>query len=176
FRGNDKFSLFMQLLSNFSHMLNFLREHEKLEGVFMDIYNYLKKDHRRVSKLIEQIVEEENIDHRLNLFLKVQEELELHADPEDKTFYQALRKNSKGKKLIEHAEEEHDGIKSALKMINKVDPNDIALWFVALGQLKQIVEHHVKEEEGEIFKSSKKILSAKRAKELPEEMEELKNK
>ncbi len=142
----------------------------------MDIYDYLKKDHRKVSALFKKIIEEQNISERQNLFLQIQEELELHADPEDKTFYQAMRKNSAGKKQIEHGEKEHDAIKAALKNLSKIDPNDLALWFVYLGQLKQIVEHHVKEEESEFFKSAKKMISAKRAKELPEEMEELKNK
>jgi riboflavin synthase len=40
--------------------------------------------------------------------------------------------------------------------------------------LKHAVEHHVHEEEGEIFQEAKKALSDKRARELAEEMEELK--
>jgi hypothetical protein len=47
---------------------------------------------------------------------------------------------------------------------------------IKFGELKSIVEHHVKEEENEIFKIAKKIISKTRAESLVEEMEEEKAK
>jgi hemerythrin superfamily protein len=142
----------------------------------MDIYKYLKKDHQKVSQLFKQIIQEEDANKREVLFLEVKKELELHADPEDKTFYKALKKNSKGKKDAEHGEKEHTEIKDALKKLSKISPTETVKWLVQFGELKQIVEHHVEDEEGKMFKDGKKIISAKRAKELAEEMEALKEK
>lgn len=142
----------------------------------MDIYNYLKKDHQKVSNLFKQIIEENDINKREALFLEAKKELELHADPEDKTFYKALKKNSKGKKDAEHGEKEHDEMKDALKKLSKISPNETVNWLVQFGELKHIVEHHVEDEENKMFKDGKKIISAKRAKELAEEMDALKEK
>ena len=142
----------------------------------MDIYDYLKRDHRKVSQLIKAVIKAENAGERKKLFLQIKKELELHADPEDKTFYQELKKNKTGKEDAEHAEKEHDIIKKLLTKISKTSSEEVATWLVYFGELKYVVEHHVKEEENEIFVDAKKIISAKRSRELAQEMEELKNK
>ena len=142
----------------------------------MNIYNYLKKDHRKVSLLFKKIINENNAAKRKTLFLEIKKELELHADPEDKTFYQALKKSSAGREEVEHGEKEHTEIKSALTKLSKISPKDLAKWFVQLGELKHIVEHHVEDEESKMFKEGKKVISAKRANELSIEMEALKEK
>jgi hypothetical protein len=143
---------------------------------FMDIYNYLKKDHRKVASLFKQIIEAEDIVQREQLFLEVKKELELHADPEDKTFYKALKKSKAGKEDAEHGEKEHSEIKSALKKLNKIASHETIKWLVQFGELKHIVDHHVEDEETKMFKDGKKVISAKRASELSEEMEALKQK
>ncbi len=142
----------------------------------MDIYSYLRKDHRKVSSLFKQIIAEENPEIREELFLQLKLELELHADPENETFYKALSKNKEGKEEAHHGEHEHDEIKRALYKLSKISPTDTAEWFVHLGELKRMVEHHVEEEEHEMFELGKKVISDKQAIELVAQMEDLKEK
>jgi len=141
----------------------------------MNIYTYLKKDHRAVSALMEEVLSTHNPEKQEELFERIKEELELHADTEEKTFYVAI-KNKGGKLLKEkedHAEEEHAEIRNFLKQIEVAKPgsND---WLIAFGELKHAVEHHVEEEESDIFEKAKKVLSDAQAYELALEMDEMK--
>lgn len=137
----------------------------------MDIYNYLKKDHRKISDLFAKIISSKGAHERKSLFEELKNELLVHIKTEHETFYKALKHSLPGK--IDHADEEHSEIKKALAKVDDLS-SESTEWLVQLGELKNIVEHHVKEEEGEIFHSAKKILSEKKAKELAEEMETLK--
>lgn len=141
----------------------------------MDIYEYLKKDHRLVSDLMEQVVETDNAAERERLFNKIYNELSIHADTEERTFYAELQERG-GKQLQEkeeHAEHEHDEIRKFLEECHSTDIES-GDWMLSFGQLKHAVEHHVEEEEGEIFEKAKKVISESRAEELAVEMEKLK--
>ena len=143
----------------------------------MDIYSYLKKDHLKVADLLDQITYAENDVARERLYESLRDELLIHADTEEKTFYKAL-KDKGGKAVIEkeeHAEEEHGEIRTFLK---ECDGEEVGSepWLLSFGQLKHAVEHHVKEEEGEIFDKAKDILSESEAEALADEMDKLKQK
>ncbi len=142
----------------------------------MDIYNYIKKDHETVSKLMEQIASSKDPKQRAQLFTTMCEELMIHAKSEEQTFYQALEERG-GKQLQEkeeHAEEEHDEIESYIQQLNTMDPAE-AKWLVTFGSLKKAVEHHVHEEEGEIFEKAKKVISDTQAERLADQMDQLKH-
>ncbi len=144
----------------------------------MDIYNYLKKDHRLVADLMEQLLADKNPANRQKLFAQIKQELALHADTEEATFYKAVENATRSKQVeekMEHADEEHDEIREYLA---KLESLDIASeeWMEQFGEFKHAVEHHVEEEEGEIFEKAKKYLSDKQAKDLAAEMDALKKK
>lgn len=134
-------------------------------GGKMNIYQLLKKDHKKVSHLFKKIIAAPNATARLNLFETVLVELSIHAAAEQKTFYKALKSSKKGKEEASHAIEEHHEIKDCLNKVVNSDPNSNG-WLIHFGELKSIVEHHVKEEEGDIFKTAKKSISTKKANEL----------
>ena len=141
----------------------------------MDIYSYLKKDHDKVNKLMKQITEARAAEERQELFDTMSSELLLHASTEEQTFYRALEERG-GKQLQEkadHAEQEHDEIESLIQQLRKSNPEESA-WLINFGVLKHAVEHHVEEEEGEIFDKARKILSEHQAERLAEEMDALK--
>jgi hypothetical protein len=142
----------------------------------MNIYSYLKKDHRKVARLFKNIIACRTNKERENIFLKLKRELELHADPEHHTFYAALRSNSMGEEDAEHGDDEHRKIKKYLAKLSKITPKETVKWLVHLGELKQIVEHHVEEEENNMFEDAKKIISQAESEDLVIKMEELKRK
>jgi hypothetical protein len=142
----------------------------------MDIYSYLHKDHLKVAKLFKEIIASKNQSERESLFLEVKMELELHSDPERDTFYKALEKKPKGMKDAEHGIDEHNEIKDALKKVSKLGSDQEAEWLINFGKLVHIVEHHVEDEESKMFEDGKKIISTKKAEELVDEMEALKDK
>lgn len=142
----------------------------------MDIYAYLKKDHKKVSVLFKKIIATKSSKIREQLFLEVKKELELHADPENDTFYKAISKQNQGENDAKHGEKEHKEIKKALAKLSKISHKDTIKWLVQFGELKHIVEHHVEDEEGKMFSDAKKILSHEESVNLATKMDELKKK
>jgi len=140
----------------------------------MDIYNYLKKDHKLVSTLMDTLLETKNIEERHELFEQIKHELLLHAKTEQDTFYKALESKKPTGENIEEAEDEHKEIEKYLKKLSKLEFNSPE-WLEQFGEFKHSVTHHVHEEEDIIFDKAKKVLSDKNANELALEMEKLKN-
>ncbi len=139
----------------------------------MNIFTYLKKDHRKVSNLLEQITASPESTKNMSILEDIVKELTLHAETEQATFYKSLAKMAKAKKEITYAKEEHKAIKKSMRKVLDLEQNT-PNWYIAFGELKAIVEHHVEEEETKIFKIAKKILSKGKAESLTEEMEDLK--
>lgn len=140
----------------------------------MDIYNYLERDHKKVAKLMRQVIKASNHRSREKIFLEIKQELELHADPEKDTFYKAIKEHGDPNNEINHGEEEHDEIKKALKKVSQTKNKEE--WLIYFGELKHIVQHHVKKEENEIFEEAKKIFNPSLEQQLVLEMDELKQK
>ena len=141
----------------------------------MDIYSYLKKDHKKVADLIEQVASGE-ASNRQALFDEIKQELTIHADTEEPTFYAAIEHATHAKSTeekIEHAEEEHEELKVYLEKLSSMDSKQ-AEWLVCFGEFKHAVAHHVEGEEGKIFEKAKKLLSPAQAKQLAVDMEALK--
>jgi hemerythrin superfamily protein len=141
----------------------------------MNIYSYLETDHKKVENLFTKIISTKNKDKRKLLFKEVAAELLLHAETEHETFYNALKQHKETHKIIEHADKEHEEVKKLITAVKK-NPTVNDKWLVELGGLRQVVTHHVSEEEKNIFKKAKKILNSKEAKQLAIDMENLKQK
>ena len=142
----------------------------------MDIYTYLKKDHKKVADLMDQVIASKNPNERKELFDTIKEELTLHADSEEATFYKAIEQATRSKSVheqMDHADEEHAEIRDYLETLESID---IATeeWIEQFGEFKHSVTHHVDEEEGDIFEKAKKYLTDAQAKDLAAEMDALK--
>jgi hemerythrin superfamily protein len=140
----------------------------------MDIYTYLKKDHRKVSDLMEQVLDTNSPSRRESIFDRIYDELLLHAETEQATFYAALEDEEEVEENIEDAEEEHAEMKDYMKKLSSMSAEEEE-WIEIFGEFKHAVEHHVKDEEGRIFDKAKQILSSSEAKELAEDMARLKS-
>lgn len=140
----------------------------------MDIYSYLKKDHKKVKNLMEELLLSHNLDERMALFENIKHELLLHAKTEQDTFYKALEGKKTAEENLEEAEDEHKEIEKYLKKLSALEFNSEE-WIEQFGEFKHSVTHHVKEEEEMIFDKAKKILSDSKAENLAVEMEKLKH-
>jgi cell division FtsZ-interacting protein ZapD len=139
----------------------------------MDAITLLKQDHEKVSGIFEKLEEttEQAIKTREELFAKLQQELEVHAHIEETIFYPVLKQESETREITIEGFEEHHVIKTLLRELerNQVGSEQ---WTAKLKVLKENVEHHVEEEEGEMFKSAREVLGAERLEELGARMEE----
>ena len=138
----------------------------------MDAFTLMKKDHSKVKKIFKQLEKSSTPEEREKLFPELKKELEAHAYMEENAFYPAMREAKPTHTSALEAYEEHHIVKILLAELDEL-PKYQEEWPAKLYVLKENVEHHVKEEEKEMFPKAKKILG-KKAKEVGEEMEKVK--
>src|SRR5215213_4524238 len=122
----------------------------------MDAFNLLKADHRKVEELFSQL-ESARGQAKLRVFEQIKMELELHTHIEEKIFYPALEKPKQTHDLTLEAYEEHEVGKKLLSQLGRArTANDE--WEAQAKVLQENVEHHVEEEENELFPKAEAAL------------------
>jgi hypothetical protein len=138
----------------------------------MNAIQLLKADHKVVDGLFQQVKATEESEHP-SIFEQIKAELDVHTHIEEKVFYPKLI--SDGDKeladLTKEGIEEHHQVKMFLREIAAlVDESD--KFEPKLTVLIEDVEHHVMEEEGEMFKMVEEQFDAATLDELGKAMEE----
>jgi hemerythrin superfamily protein len=138
-----------------------------------DVYDKLKADHREVEKLFKTLInsEEDERKKREENFLKLKDLLAAHADAEEEIFYPLTEKDDSSKELTLEAYEEHKIAKKLLDEISELQTDD-ETWTAKVKVLAEVVKHHVKEEEEELFPLAKKVISKDEAVDLAQEIED----
>ncbi len=141
----------------------------------MDALSFMKKDHRKVEELFKEIMatDETNLDERGRLFEELKNELNSHAHMEEHVFYPVMKDEAKTQDLAMEFYEEHHEVKILLRELEEI-PMDQDEWVAKLKLLKENVEHHVHEEEHDLFPEAEKILDKKMSENLGIEMEKSK--
>ena len=122
---------------------------EKLLGRFPDVIQLLRDDHKRVRRLFGDY-EKASEQDKPALAKTIVHELEVHTGLEDKLIYPAFRKVFKDSALLNEAVEEHHLVHVLLKEIKALKP-DHESFDAKVTVLRELVKHHVDEEEGEMF-------------------------
>ena len=141
----------------------------------MDIITLLKKDHKVVNELFSIIAKtgEKAYKTKLSIFDKIDQELSLHVEIEETIFYPVIKKFKETKPITMESYEEHALVKQLLSQIKTMHPEEDA-WQAKLTVLKELVEHHVEEEETELFPKVKKLISLEEREVLGEKMKAIK--
>jgi len=124
-----------------------------------EFFQKLKKDHKEVKGILGQLKEtkENESKKRDELFQKLKEELVPHMKAEEITFYQPLLAKKEAREDALEGVEEHHVSEMVFKELEKA-PKGEDQWGAKMSVFKELVEHHVKEEEGKIFKTAEKVL------------------
>jgi hemerythrin superfamily protein len=147
----------------------------------MDAISLLKADHKKVQALFKEVAELSDTAHRsrAKLFEKIDQELTVHAKIEETIFYPALKAktklNTEPSDEVFEAYEEHANVKSMIGKLEGLAPSDDT-YNAKLQVLSELVKHHVKEEETEMFKQARQLLSEADLKALGEKMAAAKSK
>ena len=141
----------------------------------MNAFNLLKSDHEKVAGILTSIEEttERAAKGREELFARLKQELDLHAKIEEEIFYPALEESEETREVTLEAYEEHRLVKQLLAEL-EVEPKDTEEWTAKFTVLKENIEHHVEEEEGEMFKNARKVLSEDEVETLGNRLQEAK--
>ena len=141
----------------------------------MNAFTLLKNDHKKVAGLLEQIdkTTERGVKTREELFTRLKSELELHTEIEETIFYPVLEENEETRDIALEAVEEHRIVKQFLSELESLS-KDEEQWTAKFTVLKENIEHHLEEEEGEMFKKARKVLSEQQIEDLGTRMEKAK--
>jgi iron-sulfur cluster repair protein YtfE (RIC family) len=135
----------------------------------MDAFELLKTDHEKVSQLFKEI-ESASGQRKRQVFTQLKAELDVHAHIEEKILYPALENTEEAREITLEAYEEHKVVKDLLaELASGGAPNEE--WDAKLTVLKENVEHHVEEEEGELFSKARKALSSEEIDRIGAELE-----
>lgn len=141
------------------------------------IYDILEREHREVAKLLEQLCAtgQKDLSKRKRLFTQIQEDLLEHSEAERQVFYRELKAHDDLKEYAFEGREEHSLVKKVLREMDRMDHAN-ERWIVKARVLKELVEHHVEEEEQEMFPRARQAIGQERAVELGREFKAAKQK
>jgi hemerythrin superfamily protein len=138
-----------------------------------DAIALLKEDHKKVKGLLEQLEKTSSGNRREQLSSKIETELKIHTTIEEEIFYPAFREaatKKDDKELFFEAQEEHHVVKLVLPEVRST-PTDADEYQAKAKVLKELVLHHAKEEEKEMFPRARKLMSRDELSDLGGRME-----
>jgi hemerythrin-like domain-containing protein len=117
----------------------------------------LKEDHDKVKKAFKEFekMDREDTEAMQQLVQTVCEDLKVHTTLEEEIFYPAVREAIEDEDIMNEAQVEHETAKMLIEQLENMGPDDpnFHATFTVLGEY---VNHHVEEEEGEMFPQAKK--------------------
>jgi hemerythrin-like domain-containing protein len=135
----------------------------------------LKEDHKKVQHLFKRFEDlgPNASKAKKDVIEKVIEELSIHSGIEEQIFYPAARESLDDDSKVLEDLEEHHIMKWTLSELSKMQPED-ERFDAKVKVLIEMVRHHIKEEEGELFPAMRDSLGRKRLQEIGEAMKEAK--
>jgi hemerythrin-like domain-containing protein len=134
----------------------------------MDAFELLKNDHRKVAELFDRL-ESASGKTKLTAFRQIKSELDLHTHIEETIFYPALEDAKETHDLTLEAYEEHKVVKELLAELSGASSaNDE--WQATAKVLRENIEHHVDEEENELFDKAQDALGDEQIEKLGDRM------
>jgi hemerythrin-like domain-containing protein len=137
----------------------------------MDALKLLKEDHDRIKPLLAEIKEttERAEKTRAELFSRIKEELTVHEIIEEEIFYPTLKAHPKAKEIVLEGYEEHDVVNMLMGELDGMDTTD-ERFGPKVKVMAESVEHHIEEEEGEMFEQARQVFDADELNELGDRM------
>ena len=123
-----------------------------------DAIKLLTDDHKEVKKMFaefKKMADSDDLDAKEALVAQICADLTVHAAVEEEIFYPATRAAIEDDAMLDEAEVEHASAKDLIAQLKAMSPSD-DLYDAKVTVLGEYIEHHVKEEEGEMFPKAKK--------------------
>ena len=137
----------------------------------MDAIALLKADHDKVKKLLTDLesTTERGVKTRADLFSRIKGELTVHEVIEEEIFYPELKAHPKAKDIVLEGFQEHHVVDLLMGELEQLDVADES-WGAKAIVMKENVEHHIEEEEGEMFKTARQVFDAAELRDLGDRM------
>jgi len=138
----------------------------------MNALTMLMDDHDKMKKLLNELesTTERGLKIRAELFSTIKGELTIHEIIEEEIFYPELKAHPRAKDIVLEGYEEHHVVDLVMKELEET-PVDDEGWGAKAKVMKENVEHHMQEEEGEMFKEARAVFDRAELEDLGERME-----
>jgi iron-sulfur cluster repair protein YtfE (RIC family) len=110
---------------------------------------------------------------RAELFARLKSELEVHERIEEEVLYPALKRHPKARELVLEGYEEHHVVDTILAELEATPTTD-ETWAAKFKVAKENLEHHIEEEETQVFPRARQVFSATELEEMGKRMAEIK--
>ena len=139
----------------------------------MDAIKLLKEDHARIKPLLAELKETTDRAEktRSELFSRIKQELTVHEIIEEEIFYPELKAHPKAKDIVLEGYEEHHVVDLLMAELERLDVRDES-WGAKASVMKENVEHHMEEEEGDMFLKARQVFDKAELEDLGRRMEE----
>ena len=124
----------------------------------MDAITLLTTDHKKVKRLLGELesTTERGVKTRTELFATIKGELTVHEIIEEEIFYPELKAHPKAKDIVLEGFEEHHVVDLLMSELEALPVED-ETWGAKALVMKENIEHHIEEEEGEMFKAARQV-------------------
>lgn len=142
----------------------------------MNALEMLRQDHQEAMGMMDQLeMDDQEVggQSKMAVFSQLKQALTLHTKMEETLLYPALQNNEQTRDLISESYEEHQTVDEILSEMATMSPSD-GDFSTRLAELRENVEHHVEEEENEMFPKAEQILGQHRLQEMAKQMEQMK--
>jgi len=124
------------------------------------IYDALKSDHDEHRELLAKLAKTQgDSKERRKLWRKLYYEVSAHAAAEELAFYSLLISDTEGQSEARHSIAEHEELDDIIQELNDMDMSSPG-WLIRLKTLQDRYEHHIDEEEEDIFPVARKLVGA----------------
>jgi hemerythrin-like domain-containing protein len=139
----------------------------------MDAIAMLEADHRKLKKLLDELetTTERGVKTRAELFSTIKGELTIHEVIEEEIFYPALKSHPKAKDMVLEGYEEHHVVDLLMGELEDLDVAD-ETWGAKALVMKENIEHHIGEEEDEMFPQARHVFERSELEDLGARMTE----
>ena len=137
----------------------------------MDALTLLKQDHDKVKGMLNKL--DDTTDRaevtRTDGLASLKQELTVHEAIEEEILYPSLIEFAKTKDITLEAYEEHHVVDTIMAELEQTPVGD-ETWAAKLTVMKENLEHHIEEEEGDMFKKARQVMDEAELEELGDRM------
>jgi len=134
-----------------------------------NIYERIRADHDKQRRLIDLVGKTQgDSDGRRELFARLRAEALSHAAVEERVFYSTLLAQELTRDKAGHSVSEHHEAEDIFEELEKMDMSSPG-WLLRFKTLAEDLEHHMDEEEHEVFQLAGKVLSDEQEKQMAQQ-------
>lgn len=140
-----------------------------------ELFELLQEDHDKVRSILDDLTETSDSAQRTREsgFKKLKDTLIPHMRAEEQAFYSALQEHAEAREVALEALEEHHVAETVLGELSDMDMHNDR-WSAKLQVFQEILEHHIEEEESEVFDAAEEVFDDQQLHEIFKQVKSIK--